>query len=456
MVANDATPAEKVDILGRQGSKKKYHAEVLGFNSRLDSLQAAILGVKLKYLDGWKPRHLRIRKAQGSIAMTSNPSRLKVLFVPAWYPSEKSPVSGIFVREQAKAVTLYDDVVVLYSSSSSKPIKKFYVISEALEDRVRTVRVRYRHLLVGKIDYIVYIYSVLKAYQYLAQCGFKPDIIHAHVFWAGVPAAILGKRFHIPVVITEHSTNVLKKDLNALRAILLKFAMSRAKLVLPVSRSLERSIREYVRAQTRVVPNCVNTNLYSLVKNNASQGKKRILFVGLLVPRKGVPYLLKALSLLKQRRNDFILDIIGDGPGREEYENLASNLGLHRFVAFHGFLDRTRKIELLKRSDYLVLPSSWENFGVVLIEAMACGKPVIATARGGPREIVTKDVGILVPPEDPLALADAINYMLDHHSSYSPETLAEYAREHYSYEVVGKRLHEVYAKLIHQVAEDAA
>ena len=82
----------------------------------------------------------------------------------------------------------------------------------------------------------------------------------------------------------------------------------------------------------------------------------------------------------------------------------------------------------------------WETFGVVYIEAMACGKPVIASDIGGPKEIITPDTGILVPPGNSEALSKAIEFMLDNCSSYSAEKISQYAKERFSYETVGKML----------------
>jgi L-malate glycosyltransferase len=102
----------------------------------------------------------------------------------------------------------------------------------------------------------------------------------------------------------------------------------------------------------------------------------------------------------------------------------------------------------MRNCDFFVQPSLQETFGVVYIEAMACGKPVIATNAGGPEEIVSDETGILVPPEDVEALKEAINYMLDNHANYCSEKIAAYARERFSYETVGKLLDKVYESVL--------
>ena len=98
----------------------------------------------------------------------------------------------------------------------------------------------------------------------------------------------------------------------------------------------------------------------------------------------------------------------------------------------------------------MVLPSLYETFGVTLIEAMASGLPVIATRCGGPEELVNKDTGILVEPDNCNALISAINYMIDNLQDYSPELISRYARERFSYKSVGRQFDKVY----HTVCRD--
>jgi glycosyltransferase involved in cell wall biosynthesis len=157
--------------------------------------------------------------------------------------------------------------------------------------------------------------------------------------------------------------------------------------------------------------------------------------------------LLEALSLISRRRKDFALDIVGDGPYKREYEELTRKLGLDGTVKFHGVRTGVEVARFMMDCDFLVQPSLWETFGVVYIEAMACGKPVIASNIPGPNEFINADVGILVPPKDVDALAKAINFMLDHHGDYSSEKVSRYARERFSCEVVGRMLNEVYEEV---------
>ena len=383
--------------------------------------------------------------------------KLKILFIAGWYPSEDNPVSGIFIKEHAKAVSIYNDVVVLHSRQSNSPAKNHLEIFDEVEDGMRTIRTKYSKSPIPKITRFIHLYSVWKIFRKLLKEKWKPDVIHAHIFSAGMPAVIIGKLFRIPVVITEHYTNFPTHSLTIRDRKIAKFAMNRADIILPVSDDLRQAIGNYygIGKKFMVVPNVVNTKVFYPSYSGCERkncGKKRILCVCILSPRKGIYYLLKSLCRLKQKRQDFVLDIVGDGPNRKEYEELTKSLGIDELVKFHG---RQPEVASFMRScDFFVLPSLYENFGVVYIEAMACGKPVIGTNAGGPKEIITAETGNLVQPKDTDGLTRAIDNMLDHHKNYSPEKISQYTKDKFSHEVVGRKLDDIYRNLLREDFRD--
>ena len=381
----------------------------------------------------------------------SNSKRLKILHIAGWYPSKKNPVAGVFVREHVKATALYNDVVVLYSEGVEPGIHGWYQIEDNIEEGIRVLRLRYRKSPIPKTTYFIYLWVMFRAFRKLVKEGFRPDVIHAHVYSAGVPAVLIGKLYGLPVIITEHSTGFPRGLVQGIERLKAKFAFEQADIVCPVSENLRRHIESYgIRARFQVVPNVVDTSLFYPAEDKGharEDNKKRLLLVALLHPKKGVPYLLGALARLKEKRNDFVLDIVGDGPNRAEYEELSRKLGLQDIVRFHGLKSKQEVAEFMRACDIFVLPSLFETFGVVLIEALACGKPVIATDIGGPNEIVTPQVGKLVPPGNSEALAEAIDYMLDHYQNYDSNEVANYVRARYSPEAIGELLGQFYKTL---------
>jgi glycosyltransferase involved in cell wall biosynthesis len=144
-----------------------------------------------------------------------------------------------------------------------------------------------------------------------------------------------------------------------------------------------------------------------------AEGRERpiILGVGRLTKQKGFPYLLRAFRRVRSNVPARLV-VVGDGEDRQSLTSLASKLDVERDVAFVGF--QRNPYKFMARADAFVLPSLWEGFGLVLVEAMACGAPVVATrCRSGPEEIVSDGAsGLLVPPGDANALSDAILNLL--------------------------------------------
>jgi len=332
---------------------------------------------------------------------------LKILFLPGCYPSEKNIIYGIFVREHAIAASLLDDVIVLYNERGDKKCKQLWqVISDQKEEGIRTVRIRHKELFIPKISYFIYLYSIIKTVHNLINKGWRPDVLHVHGLSAALPGVILGVLYDLPFVITEHWSGFPRHSLRFIDKIIAKFSMNKANLIMPVSKDLGEAIKSYgIKNKFEVIPNVVNTKLFCPHVNKSSVSKdnnkkKGIILVASLTPIKGIPYLFKALAKLKEKRQDFILNIVGDGAYRYEYEELADALALTNFVKFHGMKTKDKVAEVMRDCIFFVLPSLRENSPCVLIEAIASGLPVIASDVGGVGEIINETNGILVTPKD--------------------------------------------------------
>jgi len=382
--------------------------------------------------------------------------KLKVLFITDWYPSQSEPVAGVFVQEHAQAVKPYADVMVLHCVGGRNDIKGCWTIEReqdvALTQGITTYRMWHR---VSKLSpTLMYVWGTLKAYKYILASGFQPDIIHAHVFTAGVPAVIIGMLNHLPVVITAHSTSFPRKALNRFGVSLARFAFQRAATVLTVSHALQRAIKAYdIQACFAVIPNAIDTKIFyplSIPKDSKSPAK--LLAVGMMHTshKKGIPVLLRALAALKLKRQDWYLDIIGDGSTRVEYEKLASDLGLASQITFHGVRPRDDVATFMREATVFVLPSLFETFSVVTAEALASGTPVIATRCGGPEEFVRDGIdGFLIPPGDVQALENALYKMLDNVHLFKTSIIAQNACEYFAPEIIGRHIHQIYIQTVH-------
>ncbi len=175
---------------------------------------------------------------------------------------------------------------------------------------------------------------------------------------------------------------------------------------------------------------------------------KKILLTDLFRDGKGVPELFSALAELRNRRRDFILEIAGDGPNREKYRRLGDELGLGNSVRFRGMINREELAEMIRNADFLVQPSELETFGMTVIEALACGKPVVAKEIPPFQKMISNRRGILVPPGRSGAMAAALDRMLDRYPEYRPGLLAGYVEENFGYRAVGERLNTIYGSVL--------
>jgi L-malate glycosyltransferase len=383
--------------------------------------------------------------------LTPNNRRLKILFLTSWYPTQENPMWGIFVREYARAASLGNDVVVLHLIENDTHTRKFWhfepELDPGLTSGIDTVRVRIGSRPPSPIRYLNSIIGTIRAYKEICSQGFQPDLIHAHIYRAGIPAIILGKLHNLPVVVSEHSSSLVRRLLLPHHILMARCAYQNAALVLPVSHALQNGIMAYnIKARFQIIPDVVDTTLFYPPHTEKISTEKHILFAGSLVPVKGLDYLLKSLANLPGNC-EWKLDVVGEGPGRASSEALCNELGLSDRVSFHGLLSKSRLAEYMRQSVIFVLPSLTETFSVVTAEALASGLPILATRCGGPEEYINDKVGKLVPVGDVEALSESLQIMLTNIEKYSRNQISIYAVERFSPHIVGKQLDAIYRQL---------
>jgi glycosyltransferase involved in cell wall biosynthesis len=358
---------------------------------------------------------------------------MRALFLTTSYPTAGEPVNGIFVREHAFAAAPHVDVGVLHLVRSGG----FGVAHESGAE-LPTWRARYP-ARPPALAVAAHLAAAAAGYRSVLRSGFVPDVIHAHFFLAGVPAVVTRQ----PVVITEQWSVFLPEDPKQLSPLLRRaaaFAYGRAELVLPASRALLHGIEaEGLRGRFRVVPNVVDTDLF---RPDGQRGRRpRLATVGLLYEAKDFGSLLEAVAKLEA---DVALEIVGDGPLRGALEQLAERLGLAGRVTFHGLLPKPEVARVLRGADAFVLTSRYDNNPCALIEALACGLPVVATAVGGVPELVDEENGLLARPGDPVDVAARIADLLERLNGFDRHAIARAAAARFGREQVGAELMRAY------------
>ncbi|HEX5910745.1 MAG TPA: glycosyltransferase [Thermoleophilaceae bacterium] len=366
---------------------------------------------------------------------------MRILVVPKWYPWPELPVFGVFCREHAAALATRHDVVVLATLFTPDPPDfRVFKLTDQVEDGLRVLRVRYRRPRLRPLALVCQLAGMAAAVRLLRREGWRPGVVHAHVYSAALPALAVGRLSRALVAVTEHYTGFGRGLITGNERRLARFAFERADVVAPVSRELEGTLRELApKANYVVVPNTVDTDAFEPPAERPPG--LRLLNVAALAEKKGHRFLLEAMTELPEAT----LVIAGDGELRGELEERVRELALEDRVTFSGEQPKHEVARLMREAGLFVLPSLAENLPVVLIEAMASGLPAVATRVGGVPEMLGDEDGVLVEPEDPPALAAAIREAAGR--AFDPQAMAARARDRYSYAAVCERWTEVYAGL---------
>lgn len=243
--------------------------------------------------------------------------------------------------------------------------------------------------------------------------GFSPDIIHAHtVGFDSEIGAWLKEQIDVPLVVTVHGSDV-SIPLKEGRGAEIKAFCDRADAIVAVSTTLERAIRS---CGSRA-PQAVILNGYDAAALSEKQEKIpfSILQVGHLTKQKRPNVTMRAFALIHEEHPSSSLTFIGAGNERKPLETLGRELGVLHSVRFTGEISNTRVLEEMGRTQFFVLPSVQEGFGIVYLEAMASGCITIGTEGEGISDFIRNgENGFLIPPDNPEAIAQVIDWCLKH------------------------------------------
>lgn len=379
---------------------------------------------------------------------TNSNDSIHVCVLASWYPSEENPVAGIFIKEQVKAISQFAQVSVIAVQQGNSARGLEY----SDEDGVLTARAIIAQSFMGKIPRFDLIRKMqIEAFDYIVQNNGTPDIVHVQALWpAALGACILKKKYGIPFIVTEHSEEYLPStELKLIKrrgmlAGVIRPLASNASAYIAVSDTLAQRLKDLkIAANSYIIPNVVS------IPTLAAQAKEKksvvkILHISQLSPAKNIPLLLQAVAELSKRRNDFSLTIVG-GSNFKEYELQASALGISKqYIEFTGVVPPEQTDSYYSNSDFSVLSSTHETFSTFAAQSLAWGLPVVSTKSGGPESFINNQVGRLVENGSVDALTAGLSWMIDNHSTFSPEKLSVYARAKFSSEVVGDQIQKVY------------
>lgn len=385
---------------------------------------------------------------------------MHVLVLPSWYRENSEDIRGSFFREQAIALRRAGCKVgviapqILSLRHPLHALKADPSIRSEMDAGVPTYRMaginwtpRVWTLNAKRMERI----GIALYRAYVADHG-HPDVIHVHAsLLAGTAAMGIAKQANIPYVLSEHSTAYARGLISAAGIRIARSVAANAGARFAVSSPFARLLEHRLAlppGDFAVMPNIVDQSFMDAPLPLRDTGKTRFLHVSLLDSKKRVDLIVRAFAQQFPQNPDVTLTIAGDGPTRGALMLLAAELGVADRVNFLGRLSREEVRAAMAASDAFILSSKYETFGVVLVEALAMGLPLIATQCGGPEDIVTSDNGILVPTDDVDALATAMAQIFANRAQWPAEKLRADCTHRFGPEVVSKQWISHYERLV--------
>lgn len=375
---------------------------------------------------------------------------MKILWLVSWYPNRLDPYTGDFIQRHARSVSQYCDVEVIFVKKDPQLLPGTSAVVKSKNGALSEQVIYYnpRKTNIPLADKVLSFLQYKKIYrqavkQYIQEHG-KPAFIHVHVAMnAGLIALWAKRKFKIPYLLTEHWAGYLDEarpnfsDLNFVIRHYYQQVIRGASECSFVSAYLQQLFKRKFGIQiTRVIPNVVDTDVFFPVEKQPAE-KLRFIHVSTMLYQKNPEAILYALSLLKE---NFDFEMLLYGPVTVARQQLITTLGLEEKVLLKGEVPQDELAKVMQQCDALILYSRFETFGCVLIEANACGVPVIVSDLEVFHEIVEEGLnGIFAEGENPEALAETLKQFILQQGHFNKKIIAQAAKDKYNYQQVGKQ-----------------
>lgn len=385
----------------------------------------------------------------------------KVLWLPAWYPNKIEPLSGDFIQRHAKAVSIFHPVQVICVIRDKEGRITRNTKEENYHSGELTEKIIYYHTPVFPFAFIdKYIsyrrYHMLyrRAVRNYIESDGLPICSHVHIANRnGLVAIWLKKKYGIPYVVSEQWTAYLPEARPNFQTLpwyfkfLWQRIMNATEGLSVVSRYLGNSITKIHKGLPFVViPNVVDSSIFISAEKKVEQTVEFI-HISTLGYQKNPEGILKAFAIVKKVNPGFKLSVFG--PISRELTRLSVSLGLENNVNFYNEVPQSQLATFMQQADALILYSRYETFGCVIIEANSCGLPAIVSDIPVFHEIIEEGInGYFVPPDNPEALAEKIQWFMKNYKTISPELISSTAKEKYNYHRVGKLFSDFYQSAI--------
>lgn len=390
-----------------------------------------------------------------------------IYHIPSWWPTNRHPISALFISDLIGAIqnrapghqhSVGLHVHRLKWFSPHHPVKS---VTDYFQDERPVIPLATPGIEIHELSKTIgfnpvtgihFIHALTRKHMALVKNLKKlPDLFHVHVSFPSLPVGFeLSKRFSVPFILTEHSSKFPDRRFESYGYDKELFCrqLKAASALIPVSAHLALEFKKCGISHVKVIPNFIPWRLLPL---REPVKPFSFLLIALMNDRgKRIDLLLKAAERLLRKTADFTIQIVGDGSLKKEYMKMSEEMGLNAFVQWHGLVDdQATKQELISGSGCLMVCSERETFGITVIEAHACGIPVLSTRCGAVEELITADNGLVVDKNDPDKLAEGMEWMMRHHREFDRIKIQADCFARYASEKIADAYLEVYDQVIH-------
>lgn len=378
---------------------------------------------------------------------------MRVLIIPSWYfPHGSDEIGGRMFHELAIGLKEQGiDVHILFADfSRHAPFNKQININ--YEQGILTWRVS--HFFPPKLTSLL-IQSWIRKYvralvKYIEAEG-RPDLVHAQSYLAGMVCAELHRKSKIPFIITERVSTFITGRVPKRYESFIRDSFNKASGITCVSPGLKSYLLNYTNKPIEVIPNFYDPSVF--YRDTGIQKFKKFTWLSVGEPAyvKGLDLLLNAYAKVRQKFHDVEMELIliDRIRGQKELVELSRQLGIDNQISWRGLISHTEVAGIMRQSHVLVSASRTETFGKSILEAQACGLPVVATKTDGASFILnSSEQGILVALNDVDALAKEMEEMCKEHSSYHSGAIVASVKSRFRKDVVMEKWKNYYSKIL--------
>lgn len=364
-------------------------------------------------------------------------------------PTREYPQNGVFEFDQAKAIFRQGvkTVYIAVDSRSLRRKRKWGLVYKKKESfmPIYSINIPLGPIPIGfRLQICRFIMRI--AFNSITRIEGTPDIIHCQFGTLGYISTGLMKH-HIPIVITEHSSEM---NTNRVRKELLYYVSKgyeNASRVIAVSGQLANNIESNTGIKAVVIGNIVDIKTFINIHPKA-HNCFAFVTASNLTEIKQINLLIDAFKTIYKNNKNVHLWIIGDGEERNKLEEQVKKLNITHVVSFLGRKSRREIAKVYEKCDCYIMVSKSETFGVAYAEAILAGLPVIASNNGGANDFVNDENGLLINPDNPDEIKEAMEYMLNHHNKYDKQKMRKRIERNFSGSVIAKDIIGLYKEVL--------